>query len=112
VTFIGAVVAAALLIATAAVAGAGSASAGDPRWEPPDDTIIHVRGTASDGFTVGRYDGSIAYLPTRSEARSECLGYHKRLRRVRCWTETRTWYRDLGDLKRSLRYVRQQTRHR
>jgi hypothetical protein len=111
-TFIGAVVAAALLIVTASITGAGPAAAGDPRWVPPDDTVVHIRGTASDGFTVGRYGGSIAYLPTRSEARSECLEYHQRLRRVRCWTQVRTWYRDLGDLKRSLRLVRQQARRR
>jgi hypothetical protein len=112
VASIGPVVAAALVIAVAAVTGAGPAAAGDPRWVPPDDTIVHVRGTAGDGFTVGRYDGSIAYLPTRSEARSECLEYHQRLRRIRCWTRTRTWYRDLGDLKRSLRLARQQARQR
>lgn len=87
--------------------------AGDGKaWVPPDDTVVLVRGTARGGFTVAHVDRTVMHLPTLSEARSECAAYDRRVRRVRCWTEVKTWYRDLGDLKRSLRYVRQQARSR
>jgi hypothetical protein len=93
--------------------GSGSAAAG-PRqaaargtWTPPDDTIVSVRGSGRSGFSVTHADGSTWHLPTRSEAWAECSGYHRRVRQVRCATEVRIWYRDLGELRRSLRYARQ-----
>jgi len=93
--------------------GAGPSWAGDGKaWVPPDDTVVLVRGTASGGFTVAHVDRSVMHLPTLSEARSECAAYDRRVRRARCWTEVKTWYRDLGGLKRSLRYARQQARSR
>jgi hypothetical protein len=102
----------ALATVVVATAGGGMAHAGDRggTWIPPADTAVRVHGTAPRGFTVHFYDGAVWHLPTRSEARTECEEYHRLRRRVRCRTEVRIWYRDLGDLKRSLRYVRQQLR--
>jgi hypothetical protein len=94
--------------AAATVALAGwlvPASAGGD-WVPPDDTIVRVRGTAADGFSVRHYDGTVLYLPTLSEATAECGEYDRRVRRVRCSTEVTTWYRDLGATRRALRYAR------
>lgn len=91
----------------------GSAAAGPQEatargtWIPPDDTIVSVRGSGRSGFSVTHADGSTWHLPTRSEAWAECSGYHRRVRQVRCATEVRIWYRDLGELRRSLRYARQ-----
>jgi hypothetical protein len=87
--------------------GSADGGSGAERSVPRDDTIVWVRGTARSGFTVRHYDGAVWHLPTRSEARSECAAYHKRIRRVRCWTEVKTWYHDLGDTKRAIRYARQ-----
>lgn len=92
----------------AAVALAGwlvPASAGGG-WVPPDDTIVHVRGTSTSGFSVHHYDGTVLHLPTLSEATAECSEYDRRVRRVRCRAEVTTWYRDLGGTKRALRYAR------
>jgi hypothetical protein len=99
-----------LAVGVVVAAGGGAAHAGDRggTWIPPADTAVRVHGTAPRGFTVHFYDGAVWHLPTRSEARTECEEYHRLRRRVRCLTEVRIWYRDLGDLKRSLRYVRQQ----
>ena len=72
---------------------------------PPGDTIVRVTGDQASGFTIHHYDGTALYPPTRSEARAECGEYDDRVDRVRCWTEVRTWYRDLGDLKRALRWA-------
>ena len=51
------------------------------------------------------YDGSAQYPPTDSEAVAECNEYDQSWARIRCRTEVRTWYRDLGDLKQSLRFA-------
>lgn len=74
-------------------------------WTPPPDTIIAVEGNKLDGFGIHYLDGSSIFPPTDSEARAECSEYDERLDRVRCRVEVRTWYRDLGDLKRALRYA-------
>ncbi len=72
----------------------------------PADTIVRVTGSAADGFTLTHRDGTHRYPPTGSEARAECGEHDRRIVRVRCRVEVRTWYRDLGDLKRSLRWAR------
>lgn len=74
-------------------------------WVPPDDTIVKVTGNAYNGFGIYHYDGTVLYPPTNSEARAECLESDTRVERVRCRTETRTWYRDLADLKVALRWA-------
>lgn len=99
-------------LAGAALAGAGAAptaDAGEPHWKPPDDTITAVTGTRSSGFHVSYVGRPTAYLPSVSEALVECGEYHKLYRRVRCRVEVRTWYRDLGDTKRAIRYARLDT---
>jgi hypothetical protein len=97
--------------ATALVAVAGAVAWPVPAsargsWVPPDDTIVRVRGTADDGFTIRHYDGTVLYTPTLSEATAECGEYQRSARRIRCRAETDTWYRDLGATKRALRYAR------
>ncbi|WP_244931640.1 hypothetical protein [Nocardioides sp. W7] len=69
---------------------------------PAPDTIVAVTGDQANGFEIHYYDGSAAYPPTDSEARAECAEYDTHVARVRCRTEVRTWYRDLGDLKQAL----------
>lgn len=68
--------------------------------------IVRVEGTAVDGFTLHYADGSTLSPPTDSEAAAECSEYDTRAARLRCQVEVDTWYRDLGDLKRSLAWVR------
>ncbi|MGB0101936.1 MAG: hypothetical protein WBP61_16785 [Nocardioides sp.] len=75
---------------------------------PPGDTIVEVTGDRANGFEIRHYDGSALYPPTGSEARAECSAYDTRVARVRCRTEVRTWYRDLGDLKRALDWAHDQ----
>lgn len=77
-------------------------------WVPPDRTVVRVRGSAGNGFRVERHSGRVDHLPTRSEAFAECGEYHDRLARVRCRVRIRTWYADLGELKRALRLARDQ----
>jgi hypothetical protein len=79
--------------------GGAAVAAVDP---PPGDTIVDVTGDKTNGFEIQHYDGTAEYPPTDSEARAECSEYHFRVRQVRCNTEVRTWYRDLGDLKQAL----------
>jgi hypothetical protein len=69
---------------------------------PPGDTIVEVTGDAANGFEIQHYDGTALYPPTDSEARAECGEYDRRLDRVRCRVEVRTWYRDLADLQQAL----------
>jgi hypothetical protein len=73
------------------------------RWVPPGDTIVRVTGNAEQGFGIEYYDGSAQFPPTDSEARAECGEYDTRVERVRCRTGVRTWYRDLAELKHTLR---------
>src|SRR6478735_11269339 len=96
-----------LIVATVvAVVGCGlgvAAVAG--RQPPPGNTIVKVTGNAANGFTIRHYDGTTISPPTDSEARAECGEYDTRLDRVRCRVEVRTWYRDLGILKRALNWA-------
>jgi hypothetical protein len=83
-------------LGVAAVAGGGS---------PPGDTIVAVTGNAANGFDIRHYDGSTLHPPTGSEASAECGEYDRRIDRVRCRVEVRTWYRDLADLQQALRWA-------
>lgn len=74
-------------------------------WTPPPDTIVGVEGSAKDGFGIFYYDGSSIFPPTDSESRAECEEYSRRVEIVRCKTAMRVWYRDLGALKRALRFA-------
>jgi hypothetical protein len=74
--------------------------------EPAGDTIVAVTGDQANGFEIEYYDGTSRYPPTDSEARAECGEYDKRVDRVRCRTEVRVWYRDLGDLQQALDWAR------
>ncbi|MEO9323244.1 hypothetical protein ABFT23_07110 [Nocardioides sp. C4-1] len=73
---------------------------------PARPVVVEVEGDAANGFTLHHADGSSISPPTDSEAMAECGEYDTRLDRVRCRVEVRTWYRDLGDLQRSLAWVR------
>lgn len=73
---------------------------------PPDDTIVRITGDKIHGFTIRHYDGTEISPPTDSEARAECAEYDTEVARVRCRTEVRTWYRDLGQTKRAINYAR------
>lgn len=76
-------------------------AAGEVR-APAGDTIVDVTGDAENGFEIHHYDGSGLFPPTRSESIAECGEYDTRVARVRCRTEVRIWYRDLGDLQQAL----------
>ncbi len=84
----------------------GPASAGPSAPRPERPVIVEVEGDKANGFGVHYADGSAIFPPTDSEAAAECSEYDTRLARVRCRVEVRTWYRDLGDLQRSLAWVR------
>ena len=75
-------------------------------WTPPADTIVKVTGDKANGFGIFYYDGSSIFPPTDSESRAECSEYSTLVERVRCNTEVRIWYRDLGQLKRSINWAR------
>jgi hypothetical protein len=75
-------------------------------WVPPGDTVVRVRGDAANGFKIHYYDGSVAFPPTLTESMAECGEYDAKVDRVRCRTEVRTWYRDLADMKLTIRYTR------
>ena len=85
--------------------GAAAVAAGGG---PPGDTIVDVTGDAANGFEIQHYDGTALYPPTDSEARAECSEYDTRVQRVRCRTEVRTWYHDLGDLQQALDWAHEQ----
>lgn len=85
--------------------GAAALAVGDP---PPGDTIVEVTGDAANGFEIQYYDGTGLYPPTDSEARAECNEYDRRVQRVRCRVEVRTWYRDLADLRQALEWAHAQ----
>jgi hypothetical protein len=82
----------------------GGTAFGRAGWVPPDGTITAVSGTRSNGFHVDYYHQRDAWLPTLSEALAECGEYDRRIRQVRCAVHVRTWYRDLGDTKRAIRF--------
>ena len=102
-------VAAAASILTGVGVAPASPSVGRPSGDaPPGDTIVEVTGDKANGFEIRHYDGTAQYPPTDSEARAECSEYDTRVKRVRCRTEVRTWYRDLGDLKQALDWAHAQ----
>ena len=74
-----------------------------PARERP--VIVEVTGDAGNGFGITYADGDSRFPPTDSEARAECSEYDAKVARVRCRVGVRTWYRDLGDLQRSLAYA-------
>ena len=78
---------------------------------PPVDTIVEVTGDAANGFEIRHYDGTALYPPTDTEARAECGEYDKRVDRVRCRVEVRTWYRDLADLQQALDWAHAEGAH-
>ncbi len=90
-------------LAILASTGAAVAAPRSPAWG--DDVIVEVEGSAAEGFGIHFYDGSARYVPTDSEARAECNEYDTVRQRVRCRTEVRTWYADLKQMKRSLRWA-------
>lgn len=96
---------AAVLVALGVVTGAGAAVAAERGSATADDVIVAVEGNAADGFGVHFHDGSAIYPPTDSEARAECGEYDTFRERVRCRAEVATWYADLRELKRSLRWA-------
>lgn len=96
---------AALLVLAGAVLPASGSTTRAPA--PAPDTIVAVTGDAANGFEIEFYDGSGLYPPTDSEAMAECSESDKRLDRVRCRVEVRTWYRDLADLKQALDWAHQ-----
>jgi hypothetical protein len=93
-----------LLTAVALLTGAGAAVATGSTMTG-DDVIVEVEGNAAEGFGIHFYDGSARYVPTDSEARAECDEYDTVRERVRCRTQVRTWYADLREMKRSLRWA-------
>ncbi|WP_370248880.1 hypothetical protein [Nocardioides sp.] len=88
----------------AGVAHAATDTQAPGRGERP--VIVAVEGDPANGFTLTYADGATLSPPTDSESVAECSEYDRRLDRVRCRVEVRTWYRDLGDLRDSLAYVR------
>lgn len=106
------------LVSLAAAAGVavplalGLGAAGSPASSrvqpPPGDTIVEVTGDKENGFEIHYYDGTALYPPTDSEALAECSEYDRRVQRVRCRTQVRVWYRDLGDLKQALNWAHAQ----
>ncbi|MFA6298034.1 MAG: hypothetical protein WCS84_00385 [Nocardioides sp.] len=97
-----------LLCAPALASGGTTDPAFEPAYEPPPKTIVEVEGDKANGFGIHYYDGTSIFPPTDSEAYAECGEYDRYVDRVRCRTEVRVWYRDLGDLKRSIAYARTQ----
>jgi hypothetical protein len=93
------------LLAAAGLASAASEGP-DDRRAPARPVIVEVEGDKANGFTLVYADGSSISPPTDSESMAECSEYDRRIDRVRCRVEVRTWYRDLGDLQRSLAWVR------
>ena len=85
------------------VAGAAPVVATGRR--PPPGTIVLVTGDPDRGFAIEHLDGRVEHTPTGSEARAECAEYDARIARVRCRTEVRVWYRDLGRLRQALDYA-------
>lgn len=99
-----------VLAVSLGVAGLAGATV-DPRAPARErHVIVEVTGDAANGFGLIYAGGGSSYPPTDSEARAECSEHNTRVARVRCRVGVRTWYRDLGDLQRSLAHVREQAR--
>ncbi|WP_134767212.1 hypothetical protein [Nocardioides sp. 1609] len=90
-----------------ALAGPSSGPSSSPPARGARPVVVDVTGDAANGFEISYADGSQAFPPTDSESMAECGEYDTLRQRVRCRTEVRTWYRDLGDLQRSLAWVRE-----
>lgn len=88
-----------------ALLGGGSAALASVDDPPPGSTVVDVSGDKANGFTIEHYDGTVDYPPTVTEARAECSEYDARVERVRCRTQVRTWYHDLGVLRFALNYA-------
>lgn len=101
-----ALAAALMFVSTVAPSHAKPAEDG---WVAPGDTIVDVRGDAANGFSITHLDGTELFPPTRSESLAECEEYDTMRARVRCRTEVRVWFRDLADMRRTLRWVRSQS---
>lgn len=97
----------AIALAAGLAVGVSTTSTAEQRrgWVPPPKTVVSVQGDRVHGFTIHHYDGSTLHPPTGSEAWAECGEYDRWTRIVRCRTEARVWYRELGKMKRSLRYA-------
>jgi hypothetical protein len=92
-----------------AVLGTGGMAGEVSPSRPPPETIIRVVGTAGSGLQVHHYDGSVDYLPTRSETLAECGEYDGVVDRVRCRVEVRTSYSHLVATQQALRYAHRPT---
>ena len=101
-------VVAALLGLVVGVVGLAAAAPPEQQRAPAGDTIVSVEGDKAHGFTIRYYDGSALFPPTASESKAECREYDTRVARVRCRTEVRVWFRDLGDLKQALAHAHRQ----
>lgn len=101
---------AALLVPLAVLGGAAAASHAGPAEQVrevfPPDTIVHIEGDAANGFGIKMLDGSWLFPPTDSEAIAECNEYDRRVQRIRCRVNIRTWYRDLAATKQTIEFYR------
>ena len=96
-----------LALAGGLVVGAAQVSGAAPDTRAPaPDTVVKVTGNADDGFGIQYYDRSALFPPALSEAMAECQEHSKSVVQVRCRMRTKTWYRDLADLKRAIAYAR------
>jgi hypothetical protein len=98
-------VAVGVVLGAVGLAGAGAAGVVKSPSDFPANTIIEVSGDKANGFAIRRLDGTEQFPPTDSEARAECSEYDTQVARIRCRTEVRTWYRDLGELQAALDYA-------
>lgn len=102
------VLVAAIGISFAIITGTVGAALAEPQggaYTPSGDTVIEITGDKVHGFSIHHYDGSAEFPPTDSEARAECSEYDTEVARVRCRTEVRVWYRDLGRMKRAINFA-------
>ena len=87
--------------------GGGAAAWAATGSTPAPGTVTDVSGDMDHGFTIEHYDGTSLYPPTDSEALAECGEYDRRVERVRCRTQVRTWYRDLAVTQQALDWAHQ-----
>ncbi|MDQ4084345.1 MAG: hypothetical protein M3165_00855 [Actinomycetota bacterium] len=66
--------------------------------------VTAVSGSRDHGFHVVWSDGEEWWTPTLSEELALCQEYDRPVRRGRCRAATRTTYRWMGVVKRSLRH--------
>lgn len=106
-TLLRAVLVAALLTAVPAAALVSIAGSATSVVAPAGDTIVDITGDAANGFEIHHYDGTSLFPPTDSEAIAECGEYDRRVARVRCRTQVRTWYQDLAVTQQALDWAHQ-----